>query len=75
MDNSFCYNALRLDVFIEDSWQSLVECTGLENRQGVKPLGGSNPSLSATFSLFKGSLVDPFFMFWTEFGPNFNDRF
>ena len=24
-----------------------VECTGLENRQGVKPFGGSNPPLSA----------------------------
>jgi hypothetical protein len=24
-----------------------VECTGLENRQGFAPLGGSNPPLSA----------------------------
>ncbi len=24
-----------------------VECTGLENRQGVKPFQGSNPCLSA----------------------------
>ncbi len=29
-----------------ESWQSLVECTGLENQQGFTPFGGSNPSLS-----------------------------
>src|SRR5690625_6534910 len=27
-----------------------VECTGLENRQGLTPFEGSNPSLSATHS-------------------------
>ena len=37
----------------EEGWQSLVECTGLENQQGVKAFGGSNPSPSATF-LFHG---------------------
>ncbi len=30
-----------------------VKCGGLENRCGVTPTGGSNPSLSAIFS-FKG---------------------
>ena len=28
----------------------MVDCTGFENRQARKGLGGSNPSLSATFS-------------------------
>ena len=30
-----------------EGWQSLVECTGLENRQALCGLGGSNPSPSA----------------------------
>ena len=30
-----------------EGWQSLADCTGLENQQGVKPFGGSNPSPSA----------------------------
>ena len=46
-----------------DSWQSLVECTGLENQQGVKSFIGSNPILSATFSLLRGLNEIPFFMF------------
>ena len=38
------YEIVLLDM---ESWQSLVECTGLENQQGFTPFGGSNPSLSA----------------------------
>ena len=30
-----------------EGWQSLAECTGLENQQGFTPFGGSNPSPSA----------------------------
>ncbi len=30
-----------------EGWQSLAECTGLENQQGFIPFGGSNPSPSA----------------------------
>ncbi len=30
-----------------EGWQSLVECTGLENRQGLAALVGSNPTPSA----------------------------
>ena len=54
----FCYNALRLDIVLKDSWQSLVECTGLENRQGVKPFGGSNPSLSAISARISNIYMD-----------------
>ena len=32
-----------------EGWQSLAECTGLENQQGFTPFGGSNPSPSALF--------------------------
>lgn len=32
---------------VMESWQSLADCNGLENRLWVKPYGGSNPSLSA----------------------------
>tara|TARA_E500000178_G_scaffold353373_1_gene419119 strand:- start:2442 stop:2567 length:126 start_codon:yes stop_codon:yes gene_type:complete len=32
-----------------EGWQSLADCTGLENQQGVKPFGGSNPSPSAPY--------------------------
>ena len=36
------------EIFSE-GWQSLAECTGLENQQGFMPFGGSNPSPSAAF--------------------------
>ena len=32
-----------------EGWQSLVECTGLENRQVSNGLVGSNPTPSAIF--------------------------
>ena len=35
-------------IFME-GWQSLVECTGLENRQVSNGLVGSNPTPSAIF--------------------------
>ena len=31
-----------------EGWQSLADCTGLENQQGFTPFGGSNPSPSAS---------------------------
>ena len=34
-------------AYTPEGWQSLVECTGLENRQALAGLGGSNPSPSA----------------------------
>lgn len=37
--------------FLRERWQSPVYCTCLENRRGVKPTGGSNPSRSAGRSL------------------------
>ena len=54
-------------IFIHpEGWQSLAECTGLENQQGFIPFGGSNPSPSAnlliagdTFGLLRG-LVNKF---------------
>ncbi len=46
-----------------EGWQSLAECTGLENQQGFIPFGGSNPSPSANIriayistGIFRGSL-------------------
>ena len=38
-----------------EGWQSLVECTGLENRQVSNGLVGSNPTPSAIF--FKKTLL------------------
>ena len=39
-----------LKITHPEGWQSLVECTGLENQQGLIPFGGSNPSPSAQYS-------------------------
>lgn len=41
-----------------EGWQSLVECTGLENRQVSNGLVGSNPTPSAIF--FKKTLSHNF---------------
>ena len=44
-----CYK-LNSSIFrkkLLEGWQSLAECTGLENQQGFTPFGGSNPSPSA----------------------------
>jgi hypothetical protein len=35
-----------------EGWQSPAYCTGLENRQGVKTLAGSNPAPSAYLQVF-----------------------
>ena len=37
-------------------WQSLAECTGLENQQGFAPLVGSNPTASAKLSMANSKL-------------------
>lgn len=34
--------------FNSEVWQSLVDCSGLENRHTVKGIVGSNPTTSAT---------------------------
>lgn len=34
-------------------WQSLADCTGLENRQGLTPFVGSNPTPTAKFGKSK----------------------
>ena len=50
----------------------MVECTALEMRHRCKPIGGSNPSLSATFRT--GSVPETWVTFHSEdigntFGP------
>ena len=39
---------MRLAAFFARTGGRAVECTGLENRHGCKPIVGSNPTLSAT---------------------------
>lgn len=38
---------VHLYTVIMDSWQSMVYCTGFENRRCLKASVGSNPTLSA----------------------------
>ncbi len=54
--------ALRSQALVTRRSGRAVDCTGLENRQGVKAFGGSNPSSSANDN--KCHLFGGIFILW-----------
>ena len=53
------FDHVRLDRIDQRRGGRVVECAGLENRYGCKPIEGSNPSLSANphyLSLMKAAV-------------------